>query len=352
MNCITIEIPKTCFTSQPDSIVIHLDEELFRSYLFRANPSGPPKPAPQERGQQPSSISVHKLFEERASELERSGKIRTAETYRSTLSNFSKFRPQELEFAELTKETIEDYEQWMLDQGLSRNTSSFYLRHLRAVYKMAVERGVISDEPIFEKVFTGMDKTRKRALPLKWIKTILSMPPDKEREDFALDMFRFSILTRGMSFVDMCFLKQTDIRNGVLSYRRKKTGQLIRIRWEHQMQAIVDKHKQQCDGYLLPLVKKNGEAEYQQYKRVQHTLNNRLKSIGRKLGIPDPLTMYVARHSWATIAKQMNVPLPVICDSMGHHSERTTQIYLAQIDADIIDETNSSIINYIESLRN
>ena len=60
--------------------------------------------------------------------------------------------------------------------------------------------------------------------------------------DYARDIFMFSFYTRGMSFIDMAYLKKKDLQNGVLSYRRHKTDQQLFIKWEKPMQKIVDKY--------------------------------------------------------------------------------------------------------------
>ena len=284
--------------------------------------------------------------------LRKMGNSRTADTYTSAMNSFMTYRMDKRTFLnDMTDEEMQIYQSWLKVNGCGKNTISFYMRILRAIYNRAVERGLIDDEHPFRHVFTGYEKTKKRAVSVNVIRKIkeLDLPERRKSLRFARDIFLFSFYTRGMSFVDMCYLRRSDIRNGVLTYQRKKTGQLIRIRWEPQLEEIVNRYAKECDGYLLPLVRKSSGNEYQQYKRSQHTLNNRLKAIGKKLKLPDPLTMYVARHSWASTAKRMNVPLQIISDSMGHTSERTTQIYLAQIDADIIDETNASIINFLES---
>lgn len=336
MNSIKIKISKTWLERQASDIVIQLDRMEINGGGHEAR----------------KGITVQELLRDQAALLERKGKLRTAQTYGSILSSFGKYCPQAITPEELDEGIIKGYERWMLEKGLSRNTCSFYLRRLKAVYRQAVERGLTKEQPLFGHVFTGMERTKKRALPPDILKMLTNAQSYNRNEAFALDMFRFSLFTRGMSFVDMCFLRKSDIRNGILTYKRKKTGQQIRIRWEPQLAEIVSRYSGECDGYLLPLVKKSQGNEYYQYKRSQHTQNNRLKAIGKKLKLPDPLTMYVARHSWASTAKQMNVPLHIISDSMGHSSEHTTQIYLAQIDAGIIDETNASIINFLDSHKN
>lgn len=164
---------------------------------------------------------------------------------------------------------------------------------------------------------------------------------------FARDMFLFSFYTRGMSFVDMAYLKKTDLDNGILTYKRRKTKQQLSIKWEKCMQDIVNKWPS-YNEYLLPIITTAGKDERTQYKSYQKDVNQQLRKISKMLKMRKGITMYVARHSWASIAKNMNIPLGVISDSMGHTSLKTTQIYLNAIDMDIINKANLKIINKIE----
>ena len=162
--------------------------------------------------------------------------------------------------------------------------------------------------------------------------------------DVARDIFMFSFYTRGMSFIDMAYLKKRDLQNGVLSYRRKKTGQQLFIKWERPMQEIIDKYNTDGSPYLLPIIRNMNADERQQYKNAAHLVNNKLKKLGEILGLAVPLTSYVARHAWASIAKSKNVPLGIISEAMGHDSEKTTRIYLASLDTSAIDKANNQIL--------
>lgn len=226
------------------------------------------------------------------------------------------------------------------------NTISFYMRNLRAVYNCAVMKGLSEQSRPFKDVYTGIDKTVKRAIPLEVIKKIkeldLSSSPTL---DFARDMFLFSFYTRGMSFIDMAYLRKSDLKNGILSYRRKKTGQKLYIKWEACMQGIVEKHASKSMEYLLPIISDSSSRRRKQYENALRLVNHKLKQIAEILCLSVPLTTYVARHSWASIAKTKNIPLAVISEGMGHDSETTTQIYLASLDTSIIDRANELILN-------
>lgn len=275
------------------------------------------------------------------------GKIRIAETYATTLNSFKRFREnRDLSLDEVDSDMMMTYESYLKSRGVSSNSSSFYMRNLRAVYNRAVDKGLTVQRNPFKHVYTGVDKTVKRAVPLKTIKLIkrmdLSMNPAL---DFARDMFLFSFYTRGMSFIDMAYLRKRDLNGGTLSYRRRKTGQQLTIKWEQPMQDIVDKYDTAQSIYLLPVIKPCSDIdERKQYIYAAHNINRGLKIIGSQLGLSAPLTMYVARHAWASIAKSKNVPLPVISEGMGHDSEATTRIYLASLDTAAIDKANSMIL--------
>lgn len=133
--------------------------------------------------------------------------------------------------------------------------------------------------------------------------------------------------------------------NGVLTYRRHKTGQRLFIHWEKCMQEIVTKYERTIDTpYLLPIITQVGNDERAQYKTMQHCVNLSLKSIAMLAAITVKLTMYVARHSWASVAKSKNIPISVISEGMGHDSEMTTQIYLASLDTSVVDRANAWIL--------
>lgn len=114
------------------------------------------------------------------------------------------------------------------------------------------------------------------------------------------------------------------------------------------MQEIVERYEIPDSSYLLPIIKNAGENERGQYQNAMFLVNRKLKTIGKMVNLQLPLTMYVARHAWATAAKSKHIPLSVISESMGHDSEQTTQIYLASLDTGIVDEANSLILNCLE----
>lgn len=290
--------------------------------------------------------SFFNFLNETISKLQLQGKTRTAETYAAALASFRKFRDNEdIMLQCINSDVMETYQAYLSQQGLALNTISFYMRILRATYNRAVEYGLIEQSYPFKRVYTGIAKTVKRAIPLKVVKVIKQLDLSKSPTlDFARDMFMFSFYTRGMSFIDMAYLRKTDLKNGYLVYRRKKTRQQLIIQWTKEMQMILDKYPENNSDYLLPILKNRGRNERYVYRNVGYNINHNLKKIAQKVGIQIPLTLYVARHSWASAAKAKGIPLGVISEGMGHDSETTTQIYLASLDTSVVDKANSLIL--------
>ena len=272
-----------------------------------------------------------------------------AAKYQSSLNSIKRFldgRP--LPFDDIDSKFLTDYETHLKNLGLCPNTTSFYMRNLRAIYNQAVEQGFTPQCHPFARVYTGIAKTVKRAVNIDEILKIKAyrLPPHSI-DDFSRDIFLFSFYTCGMSLTDIANLKKSDLQGNYLSYCRQKTGQRINIRWEECMQQLVDKYQRDDSPYLIPIISHPGKDETRQYQNRIHLINHHLKKLGKKLGISSKLTSYVARHSWASIAKNQNVPLTAISQAMGHTSERTTTIYLKSFDNTPVDRANSKVLNTI-----
>ena len=290
------------------------------------------------------------------------GQYALARHYRYALASFMHYLDgQDLPLSALTPSVIKGYEVWLLHtRGTCRNTSSFYLRQLRAIYHRAVHEGLVADLHPFRDVYTGVDRTRHRALSATDVHRIqqldLRAHPAQAQ---ARDLFLFSYYTRGMSFVDMAYLRQSSLTSGQLTYTRRKTRQTITIRWEPEMQQVLsrlDLHRPPSSSvpspFLLPILTSppsDADSLYRQYLTASRHCNQLLLQIGRQLRLPIPLTMYVARHSWASGAYRNHIPVSVISHALGHQqgSERVTSIYLATLDSSEVDRANRQLIHSV-----
>lgn len=300
-----------------------------------------------------SRVNSLKYIEEDIQELVSRGKYGTARNRRRSLTSFAKYlQGKEIPLSEWTCGLLHGYAEWLYGKSLTRNTVSFYMRNLRSVYNKAVKDGLVPQGNPFNNVYTGTDRTSKRAvdesvmLRLKMLD--LSCAPAL---DLARDMFLFSYCTRGMAFIDMVFLRREDIRGGSIVYRRRKTGQKLRIRIETCIGDILKKYgrKRQDSPYVFPVIRSQDvRTAYSEYQTALGYYNRKLKRLSRLLNLDTPLSSHVARHSWATAARNRNTPIAVISSGMGHTSERTTRIYLAALDESLIDSANRSILAPLE----
>ena len=301
--------------------------------------------------QLPTSQSVFMFFRQQIAKKEQMQCVGTKNNYTNAVNRFIEFRNQkDLTFSQMTADMMEMYQAWLWNRGVRQNTVSFYLRTLRTLHHKAVEAGQATSNDIFAHVQTANVRTAKRAISVKDIRKIEKLELQIGSSiDKARDLFLLSFYLRGMAFVDMAFLKKSDLKCGMVSYNRRKTHQNLNIEWIKPMQAIIDKYAEQTKDspYMLPILTGKETSPYTQYRKVEYNTNYNLKKIGKMIGLKIPLTTYVARHTWASIALHMNIPIATISEGMGHNSYKTTQIYLESIDVATINEANRRIIRKI-----
>ena len=292
-----------------------------------------------------ADASLQNFMQQCIAKLIRMGRTGTANGYKSTLNSFMRFRKgQDIMLNAIDSDVIQLYEAHLRLTNVARNSSSFYMRNLRTVYNMAIEQQLTPQRTPFAHVYTGIDKTVKRAISISQIRQLKNADlTDNPAQALARDMFMFSFYTRGMALADMANLTTANLRNGYLVYRRQKPRQELYVKWEPCMQEIVDRYPRQSP-FLLPLIKSE-EDKRDQYKLTQQRVNHNLKKLSERLGLPHPLTMSMARHSWASIANSKDISLSVIGEGLGYNSENATRIYLAQIDTSQVDRANKKILN-------
>ena len=293
--------------------------------------------------------------------LLKNGQYRTSLHYKATLNSFKRYRDnKDIALREIDAEVMRSYEAYLHHTAeVCKNTSSFYLRILRATYNKAVAKGLTPQQHPFTNVYTGIAPTRKRAIPTEDVSQIKSLQSVKDltpKEEMARDAFLMSFYLRGISFIDLAHLK-SDLKDGYLHYTRSKTGQRLTIRWEKDMQEMLEKYQAQTASspYLFPFLVDAGNKSHdktidkkQEEVRLYHNAESRisyhLRKFGAKIGIKGKLTLYVARHSWATAARDNDISISVISEALGHHSETTTQIYLNSIKSSEVDDANAKIL--------
>ncbi len=309
--------------------------------------------------------SVFDLFEYEIDLLKRGGKPQNAAVYktvRNSLMRYCKTRKKRsLKFSEITVDFLYNYEAF-LRTTCTGNGISNYMRTLRALVNKAISYKIIKTDlyPFRnQQNKTGYQITKvesetvHRALTDDEMREIINHNPvGKPGQALAKDLFLFSFYTIGQNPADMAELKWADIFNGRMNYRRKKTGKPFSIKLLPPAMEIINKYKSlnHSEVYVFPIYNeqhhKTPKQKESRFKTKFKRLNSYLKDIGKEIGLEKnfPLTMYVARHSWATIMKRKGVSTSLISEGLGHASEKVTQIYLDKFENDTLDKMNEMLL--------
>jgi len=289
---------------------------------------------------------VFSFWQNLINKLIETGKQGNSNAYKNTLGVFKKYRKnKDLPFASLNYKEILKFEEYLMTNGLATNGIAFHMRTLRAMYNKAIDQDFATKENYpFEKYKIKRESTRHRALTKEEIKRIRDIEVNDKSIEKARNLFMFSFYTRGMSFIDIVYLKADNLYNDRIHYKRAKTGQLFTIKLTPEAKAIIDKYSEtpKETGFLFPIIQSESN-KYKEYKNAMRLTNKKLKILGDLAEISIPLTTYVARHSWATIAKRGGVATSVISEGLGHTTENTTQVYLDSFENDVLDDANDFI---------
>lgn len=288
-----------------------------------------------------TSVAARKIWE-----LRKVGALTTAYNYLGVVKRFLRFvGHRELHVQDFTGELLVRFSDYLEAKGVSRNTTSFYFRILRALWKFAINKGLIPMKPSpFHGIFMGVEKTSKRAVKEAIINELMALSDLSEGLDFARCLFLFSFCTRGMAFVDLAHLTQDNIQGEYLVYTRQKCGCELRIKLVPWMLDFIKRHKDNGTPFLFPILK-SANPTLKNYQSALRLQNKRLKTLAVLLNRPDlKLTTYVARHSWASIAHEKGVEIEVISHALGHTSLTTTYIYIATLDNGKVDEANELVL--------
>lgn len=300
----------------------------------------------------PAQVSVFEYMNKQIKILQKKRKYGTATNYACALNSFSMYlENKDMTFGMIDAGVVMSYNDWLEERGIKRNSISFYMRIWRAVYNRAVRDNIIEQKHPFRYVYTGVDQTRKKAVDEDVVIKLIELDLRHNLSlDLARDMFVFSFCTRGMAFVDIAFLKKNNISKDMIIYTRRKTQQTMIVHIEACISRIIRKYNILTKGspYVFPILTETDDNKaYKQYRKAIGRHNRYLKILADMAKIEENLTSYTSRHTWATTARNHNIPVSVISAGMGHTSERTTEIYLASLENSVIDEANKNVLKKI-----
>ena len=302
-------------------------------------------------------LKVLTFMKQVAAELQMEGNFGTAHVYRSSLNAIIAYRgKRDFVFSEVTSEWLKGFEVHLRSRGCSWNTVSTYLRTFRAVYNRAVNLRKAPYVPyLFRSVYTGTRADHKRALSDDDMRKVFVdlrgtgiLLPVRQAQELFILMF----LLRGMPFVDLAYLRKSDLRDNMITYRRRKTGRSLSVTLTPEAMILIKKYmnRDSSSPYLFSFLKScEGTKEaYREYQLALRSFNQQLMLLGELLGLGDKLSSYTARHTWATTAYYCEIHPGIISEAMGHSSITVTETYLKPFRSKKIDEANKQVINFVK----
>lgn len=279
------------------------------------------------------------------------GKDSTADLYRASSNWVKTFLGNgKLQWKDITEEWVDLFEAYLKTRNLKTNSRNSYLSNVRAMYNAAVKDKLVTSFPNpFSHLKLKREATEKRALPHDMTEQIAAFNPSG-RPDLkqAVDFYTFCYLACGMPFVDLAYLTQDNISGDKLVYNRIKTGVKVSIGITSGMKILLARYHREGALRLFPILPNKEKVSHEVYKSRLYLENKRLKEVGKMLGLPIELTIYVARHSWASEAQEQDIPLAVISHNLGHTSEDTTRIYLAGLSQEKLNKESQKVTKGVD----
>lgn len=282
---------------------------------------------------------------EEVERLKAEGRYKTASNYMTAVRSWTRFVGNDnWHISEMSGKQVEAYQRWLAEQGICMNTISAYMRALRVLYHRAMKgmgvcmksiRKEEEDCEPFDKVFTGRAKTAKRSISQTEIQQLkaLSLVPGSSLAR-ARDIFLFSFYAMGMPFVDIAYLRKSSIKDGFIHYARHKTGQPIRVAILAPMHVILERYSTSYSDFVFPILseqEQSPESLHRLYRKKLRQYNYSLHRLSTMINSSRPLSSYVVRHSWASIAYRNHVDVSLIGKALGHTKTSTTLLYIKSL---------------------
>lgn len=304
-----------------------------------------------EKVSKPNKVkTVGEVFIEQMNLLKQAQKLSYMLSIQQTYNSLLEFNKHlNIYFVDIDVPWLKRYEAWLRKQGLASNTIKGKFVDIRTMYNIAIDENIVKVEhyPFRKfKIAKLQQETAKRAISKEDITRIIEYKTDNPLVQFAIDIFTFSYIMGGINFVDISTLTKENMMDKRLVYIRHKTKKLIQLPLQDKAIELIEKYHDDGNPYLFPILKAYHKTEQQKFNRVHKIIsnvNNRLKKIGKELEIPVTLTTYVARHSHATVLKKAGVATSIISESLGHSSEKITQVYLDSFGNEQMDEAMKNL---------
>ena len=339
---LNIKISKAFF--KIEQCVLTLDEE-FSVATFKELVSGKPRKETKYTFEVFSNKLIHQMMEV--------NRVGNALVYKTTVNRLISYCGKDIAFTEINYKLLNEFNHHLITSGLKLNSISNYFRTIRAIYNKALKEKIVDRSLYpFHDISIKSEKTAKRAVLKEDIVKLLGIPLEEHTPAWrSLNYFMLSFFLRGISFTDLAYLKQSNIIDGRIVYRRRKTHKDYSVKLFPVAETIINQMHVPGSDYLLPIIPNNVPEDSLRAKRLIQqwikTTNKYLKRLSVEVGLSSPLVTYSSRHTFATIAKRMGYSNELIAEALGHEiGNKITNIYLDTFDTDVLDAMHQQVIKF------
>lgn len=274
---------------------------------------------------------------------------------RNMISKFCEFG--DLNFSDINYKWLVEFDNFLKMVGSSTNTRSIHMRNIRAVYNEAINQEVISQDTYpFRRFSIKKEDTMKRSLNVQQLRRLRDFPCDDVVKKY-VDVFFISFYLCGINMVDLLALPPLP-DDGHIMYKRSKTGVNCQLTVPYEARILINKYAGK--EHMLCF----GE-QYKNHKDFVHRLNENLRKVGEvfytikrtthgachrvKNYTPmfPGLSSYWARHTWATLAAEVDVSDAVIDSALGHRSPYAMADIYIRRNSKKVDDANRRVIDYV-----
>jgi site-specific recombinase XerD len=340
-NLLNLKITQQYFKIQ--KVILQLDDEFSMEQLRFMIDDNPKK----------QLDTTFRVFSERLIaqmiEVNRTG---NAIVYQTAVNRFISYcKNRDICFSEIDYTLLDKFSHHLIRSGLKQNSVSNYFRSIRAIYNKAIKAKIVDRSYYpFQDFSIKSEKTAKRAISKDDIIKLkqLNFEPNSTAER-SLKCFILSFFLRGISFTDLAYLKHSNIIDGRVVYKRRKTHKNYSIKLFPEAQVLFEQLHAGGSNYLLPILPNNAQEDSLDTKKIIRqfikTTNKYLKRMSEQVGLSFPATTYTSRHSLGTIAKRLGYSNELIAEALGHeYGNKITNIYLDSFDTDVLDAMHKHVI--------
>lgn len=300
-------------------------------------------------GDAPNLFNFEQFAFKEINSLREQDRFGNAQAYETAVNRFIKYAGKNITLDKIDYSLICGFDSRLLKEGLTKNSVSVYMRELRALLNIAIKKKLMDRSLYpFNDYKIKTEKTVSRAITKLDIQKIKNVELKEGTEQWHSRNIFFLIFNLiGISFTDLALLKQSSIQRDRVVYKRRKGGKIYSIKINDEAKRIFSIYKKEDSKYLISHFRLDDTPKNKEKEEIAlrlQTCNKFLKRIGKMLELQITLTTYVARYSWANIAKTQGYSKDLISEALGHsYGNQITGIYLDNYGSEVIDEMNEKV---------